>query len=94
MDLENLFFEYARKIDLIEFNKIIESDEKEAKEDGYDFYDHNTLYQDATLYCLLDYLSEISEEDFHRTFSYYNPSILYIVMDGEKIDSYVALIVG
>lgn len=91
---KKLFYKHAVKIQDFEYEDMIRGLEDDAQESGYDFYDHNTIYRDVTLFCLLDCLDGMTDEQFEMTFNVYHPSRLYIIMSGKKVDSYAALIVG
>ena len=89
-----MFYKEAYRIDRKEFDTMIEEMERDAAEDGYEFWDYNTLYNDVTLDWVLDFIADITDEDFYRIFNDYSPSKLYIVMDGKKVDMYAVLIRG
>ena len=94
MTRRTMFYKEAYRISRKEFNTMIEEMERDATEDGHEFEDYNTLYNDVTLDWVLDFIAEISDEDFYRIFNDYSPSKLYIIMDGKKVDGYAALISG
>ena len=89
-----MFYKEAYRISRKEFNTMIEEMERDAAEDDYEFEDYNTLYNDVTLDCILDYLTYITDEEFSTVFNCYSQNRLYIIMDGEKVDGYAALISG
>ena len=94
MTRRTMFYKEAYRINRKEFNKMIEEMERDAAEDGHEFWDYNTLFTDVTLNCILDDLADLTDEDFYRIFNDYSPSKLYIIMGGKKVDSYAALISG
>ena len=94
MNRRTMFYKEAYRIDRKEFNDMVEEMERDAAEDGYEFEDYNTLYNDVTLDCILDYLTYITDEEFHTVFNCYSQNRLYIIMDGKKVDGYAALISG
>ena len=94
MSRRAMFYKEAYRISRKEFNTMIEEMESDAAEAGYEFEDHNTLFTDVTLDCILDYLTYITDEEFHTAFNCYSHNRLYIIMDGKKVDGYAALISG
>ena len=94
MNRRTMFYKEAYRIDRKEFNEMIEEMERDAAEAGYEFEDYNTLFTDVTLDCILDYLTYITDEEFHTVFNCYSQNRLYIIMDGKKVDGYAALISG
>lgn len=94
MTRRTMFYKEAYRIDRKDFNIMIEEMERDAAEDGHEFEDYNTLYTDVTLDCILDYLADLTDEDFNITFNYYSHNRLYIIMDGKKVDMYASLISG
>ena len=94
MNRRTMFYKEAYRIDRKEFNEMIEEMERDAAEAGYEFEDYNTLFTDVTLDCILDYLTYVTDEEFHTVFSCYSQNRLYIIMDGKKVDGYAALISG
>ena len=94
MTRRTMFYKEAYRISRKEFNEMIEKMESDAAEAGYEFEDYNTLFTDVTLDCILDYLTYITDEEFHTAFNCYSQNRLYIIMDGKKVDGYAALISG
>ena len=94
MNRRTMFYKEAYRIDRKEFNEMIEEMERDAAEDGHEFWDYNTLYNDVTLDWVLDFIADLTDEDFYRIFNDYSPSKLYIIMDGKKVDMYGVLIRG
>ena len=94
MTRRTMFYKEAYRIDRKEFNTMIEEMERDAAEDGHEFWDYNTLFTDVTLNCILDDLADLTDEDFYRIFNDYSPSKLYIIMGGKKVDRYAVLIRG
>lgn len=94
MNRRTMFYKEAYRIDRKEFNEMIEEMERDAAGDGHEFWDYNTLYNDVTLDWVLDFIADITDEDFSRIFNDYSPSKLYIIMDGKKVDMYAVLLRG
>ena len=94
MTRRTMFYKEAYRISRKEFNTMIEEMERDAAEDGHEFWDYNTLYNDVTLDWVLDFIADITDEDFYRIFNDYSPSKLYIIMDGKKVDMYAVLLRG
>ena len=94
MNRRTMFYKEAYRISRKEFNEMIEEMERDAAEDGHEFWEYNTLFTDVTLDCILDYLAYITDEELCTAFNYYSHNRLYIIMDGKKVDMYAALISG
>ena len=94
MTMRTMFYKEAYRISRKEFNTMIEEMERDAAEDGCEFWDYNTLFTDAPLNCILDDLAKLTDEGFNFTFDHYSHNRLYIIMDGKKVDGYAALISG
>ena len=94
MNRRTMFYKEAYRIDRKEFNEMIEEMERDAAEGGYAFEDHNALFTDVTLDCILDHLTYITDEEFYTVFNSYSHNRLYIIMNGKKVDGYAALISG
>ena len=94
MTRRTMFYKEAYRISRKEFNTMIEEMERDAAEDGHEFWDYNTLYNDVTLDWVLDFIADITDEDFYRIFNDYSQSKLYIIMDGKKVDMYAVLVRG
>ena len=94
MTRRKMFYKEAYRISRKEFNTMIEEMERDAADARYEFEDYNTLFTDVTLDCILDYLTYITDEEFHTVFNCYSQNRLCIIMDGKKVDGYAALISG
>ena len=94
MTRHETFYKNARKVSKTDYDLMIEDYIKDAKESDYDWDDYNTRYEDVTLDCVIDYFSDVTEEDFNNLFGYSKPNQCYIVTDDEVIVFYVIITCG
>lgn len=94
MTRHETFYKNARKVSKTDYALMLEEYIKDAQENDYDWGDYNTLYEDVTLDCVLDYFSDVTEEDFNNLFGYSKPNQCYIVTDDEVIIFYVIITCG
>ena len=94
MTRHETFYKNARKVSTTDYDLMIEDYIKDAQESDYEWVDYNTRYEDLTLDCVLDYFSDVTEEDFNNLFGYSKPNQCYIVIDAGVIVFYAIITCG
>lgn len=91
MNRHEIFYKNARTVSTDEYESMLIEYIKDAEEDDYNWSDFNTVYEDVTLDCVIDYFSEVSEEDFNNLFGYSKPNQCYIVTNDDVIYFYAII---
>ena len=94
LNRHEIFYRNARTVSTEDYDSMIAEYVKDAKEDDYNWYDFNTAYEDVTLDCVIDYFSEVTEDDFSNLFGYSKANKCYIVKNAGIIDFYSIITKG